>query len=517
MSELGRFYPGHHAQERPDAPALIEASTGKTLTYCQLDHDAWRVAHYYRSLGLNVGDAVAFWLGNCLEYVELMWGAIYAGLYYTPISTELQSGEIAYIVRDSGARALIVTTALSAEIRSDLRSALADVAVVEVNAECGLPESIRSESVHPLDNPCEGVPLLYSSGTTGRPKGIKLTQSKGILGTRISPLANLLTDLFSLDAQARYLSPAPLYHVSPMGWVLAIGQIGATVAIMRKFEAGAFLDHIERYRITHTQVVPTMLSRLLQLPESTRNATDVSSLTCVIHAAAPCPVAVKYDMFEWLGPIIHEYYAGSEAAGFTYCSPQDWLSHPGSVGRSLLGPVHILNDDGDEVPSGAEGLVYFETPRQFEYVGDSEKTRRAFNERGWGTFGDVGYVDADGFLYLTDRRTDLIISGGVNVYPRETEETLLKHQAVFDAAVVGLPDDDLGQRVTAVVSLREGWVQSPELENDLIAHCRKHISHVKCPRKLIFTDKLPRADTGKLLRRRVRDEIRAPSKGASSS
>jgi long-chain acyl-CoA synthetase len=383
------------------------------------------------------------------------------------------------------------------------------VHIVEVHTDTGLPAHVRSLSTTPLPDPDEGMPLVYSSGTTGRPKGVKPQFPTGVLGNNPSPQVAMLTALLGLDTNSVYLSPAPLYHAAPLGYVLTVGQIGATAVIMHSFDAAEFLRQVAQYRVTHTQVVPTMFARLLALPQPVRDTADMTSLKCVIHAAAPCPASVKRAMFDWLGPIIHEYYSGSERFGFTYCSPEDWLRHPGSVGKSLGGDIHILDENGIEVELGEEGLIYFESPPSVEYLADPEKTRSAFNDNGWGTFGDVGRLDADGFLYISDRRTDLIISGGVNVYPRETEEVLTTHPAVRDAAVVGVPDADLGQRVTAVVSLADGWSESRELARKLIGYCRNELSHIKCPKQVLFSKELPRTETGKLLRRVVRDSVRS--------
>ncbi|OBB17644.1 hypothetical protein A5761_09815 [Mycolicibacterium setense] len=507
--KFGNLYPGYHAAQRPEAPAIIDGTSGRVLTYSELNDDAWRIAQFYRSLELGSRDSVVLCLENSIEFVEFVWGALYAGLIYTPISTKQTAEEIAYIVQDCGASVLVVSSALSAEIRASLSILLPNVRVVEIEVGAGLPLSVSVRLPEPLPDAVEGMALLYSSGTTGKPKGIKPDPPKNGLGNNPTAMGGLITQLFGFGSSSVYLSPAPLHHAAPLGYVLAVGQIGATAVIMRRFRPEDFLDQIAKYKVTHTQVVPTMFSRLLQLPVELRDRSDLNSLQCVIHAAAPCPPAVKLAMFDWLGPIIHEYYSGSEAVGFAYCSPQDWLSHPGTVGKSLVGAVHILDDDGNEVPVGEEGVIYFENPRRFEYLGDPEKTRRVYSEHGWGTFGDVGRLDDEGFLYLTDRRTDLIITGGVNVYPREVEEMLLLHPAVLDAAVVGLPDEDLGQRVAGVVSLRPGIVEGSDLARDLFDFCRSRLSHVKSPREIQFAPELPRTETGKLLRRVVRDTAKS--------
>jgi acyl-CoA synthetase (AMP-forming)/AMP-acid ligase II len=315
----------------------------------------------------------------------------------------------------------------------------------------------------------------------------------------------LLTGLFGFSRDTVYLSPAPLYHAAPAGWTTGTQRIGGTVVVMEHFDAIELLAAIERHRVTHLQVVPTHLVRLLKLPAEVRARYDLSSLQLVVHAAAPCPVAVKRAALEWLGPIIHEYYAGSEGNGFCAIGPEEWLTHPGSVGRSLLGAIHIVGPDGDELPAGAEGEVWFESPRRFEYHGDPAKTASAWNDAGWSTIGDIGTVDAEGFLYLTDRASNMIISGGVNIYPREIEDVLLGHPAVLDAAVIGTPDADLGEQVTAFVQPDPAvGADARDLPAELIAYCRSRLAHFKCPRRVEIVDELPRLPTGKLLKRLLR-------------
>jgi len=355
----------------------------------------------------------------------------------------------------------------------------------------------------PLDavpDECEGSWMFYSSGTTGRPKGIVPPAIGGRLGAP-APFTTLLTGLFGFTAETVYLSPAPLYHAAPAGWTTMTQRLGGTAVVMERFDPVEFLAQIERHRVTHTQVVPTHLVRLLKLPERDRTRFDLSSLQLLVHAAAPCPVEVKRAALEWLGPVIHEFYSGSEGSGFCYIGPDDWLAHPGSVGRSLMGGVHILGDDGEELPAGEGGQVWFETPHRFEYHRDPEKTASAWNDRGWSTLGDIGWVDDDGYLYLTDRASNMIISGGVNIYPREIEDQLVMHPAVADVAVLGTPDPDWGEQVTAFVQAMPGIEPSDALAAELIEFCRVRLSHFKCPRAVRFVDELPRLPTGKLLKR----------------
>jgi acyl-CoA synthetase (AMP-forming)/AMP-acid ligase II len=309
----------------------------------------------------------------------------------------------------------------------------------------------------------------------------------------------LLTGLFGFTSDVVYLSPAPLYHAAPAGWTVGVQRLGGTAVVMERFEPLELLAAIERHRITHVQLVPTHMIRLLKLTEEERSRYDLSSLQMVVHAAAPCPVEVKQATLDWLGPIVHEFYSGSEGAGFTYIGPEDWLAHPGSVGKSMAGAIHILDEDGDELPVGEEGEVWFETNRTFEYHKDPAKTASVWDrDRGWSWLGDVGRVDEDGYLYLTDRASHMIISGGVNIYPREIEDVLVVHPAVADVGVLGTPDPDMGEQVTAFVQLAGG---ASATEAELIEWCRNRLSHFKCPREVRFVDDLPRLPTGKLLKR----------------
>jgi long-chain acyl-CoA synthetase len=305
-----------------------------------------------------------------------------------------------------------------------------------------------------------------------------------------------------------YLSPAPIYHAAPLGFSIATTALGGTVVMMRHFDPLEALAAIERHRITHSQWVPTMFSRMLKLPEEDRNRFDLSSHKVAIHAAAPCPRPVKEAMFEWWGPIIHEYYGGSELNGLTYVGPQDWLAHPGTVGRAVLGVLHICDDDGNELPPGHPGLVYFEQEkRPFHYHKDEQQTRSSQHpdHPNWTALGDVGYVDEEGFLYLTDRATFMIISGGVNIYPREIEDVLVMHPAVDDVAVIGVPNPDMGEEVKAIVQLVPGREGTPELADELIAFARERLTHYKCPKSVDFDPQLPRLPTGKLYKRVLRD------------
>jgi long-chain acyl-CoA synthetase len=351
----------------------------------------------------------------------------------------------------------------------------------------------------------EGTYFFYSSGTTGTPKGIRPNHAFPPFGTGLA-IDHVLAAAFGFSADSVYLSPAPLYHAAPIGWSLGTQRNGGTVVVMEKFDPLECLRAIERHRVTHVQFVPTHFVRMLKLPREQREAFDLSSLRVVVHAAAPCPVEVKRQMIDWLGPKIMEFYAGSEGTGMTMITSPDWLAHPGSVGKASLGTLHIVGEDGEELPPGQVGTVYFEGGGSFEYYNDPEKTAGAFNDKGWATLGDLGSVDEEGYLYLADRRTDLIISGGVNIYPAEIEDALVLHPAVADVAVIGIPDEEMGQAVRAVVQPSADRAAGPELADELTAHARSVLAGFKAPRSFVFVDELPRLPTGKLLRRRVREE-----------
>ena len=489
---------------------MVEAETGRTVTYREFDEGIERLSRYLAAARIGQGDVVAILADNSPRYLEAAWAAQRTGLYYTAMSTRLTPDETAYILRDSGAKAVIVSQGVAATAVA-VREMVPDIGTW-LSLDGGIAgfdsydEHVASIDLSDGAGPelVEGSDLLYSSGTTGVPKGVKRKLPLVPVEESTDPLASLAQLAFGFDGDTIYLSPAPLYHAAPLRFCIATQRIGGTVVVMQHFDPVGYLDAIARYRATHSQVVPTMFVRLLKLPQELRDAADVSSLKFCIHAAAPCPVTVKQAMLDWWGPIVHEYYAGTEGNGFVYASPQDWLAHPGTVGRSLTGPIHILDDEGNELPSGERGTVYFEQGA-FEYHNDPEKTAASRTAQGWTTLGDVGYLDEEGFLFLTDRKAYMIISGGVNVYPQEAENVLTMHPAVADVAVFGVPHEEMGEEVKAVVQPVEGVVPSPELERELIAYCRERLAHYKCPKSVDFDPELPRHPTGKLYKRLVRD------------
>lgn len=498
----------------PDHPAIVMAASGRTVSYGELDAAANRISHLFRELGLQPGDHVALMIENSVEFLELLWGAHYAGLLYTAISTRLTPDEVAYIASDCEAGAFVISSryaGTASVLGTLLPEGVARLAVGDpVDGWRPLGEAIAS---HP-DTPIEGVriggkDMLYSSGTTGRPKGIKPKDLTVPIDEAPIIVVPILRDMLGVGPDSVYLTPAPLYHAAPLRFSMAIHQLGGTVVVMEKFTPEAALDVIRDRGVTHTQMVPTMFVRLLRLPDDAKAAADVSTLRAVIHAGAPCPVEVKRQMIEWWGPIVHEYYASTESCGLTWVTSEQWLSHPGSVGKAAIGVPHIVGDDGTELPAGEVGTVYFSDGPPFEYHNDPAKTQEAHDERGWATCGDIGRLDDDGFLYLTDRKSFMIITGGVNVYPQEAENVLISDPAVMDAAVFGIPHDDFGEQVHAVVQLvsypDSDAAEEAERER-LIAHCRAQLADVKCPRSIDFRESLPRHDTGKLYKRLLVDE-----------
>lgn len=511
MPETLDLHPGTWAARTPDKPAVQMAETGESICYAELEEMANRLSQLFRGAGLEPGDHVALCLENRIEYLPIIWGAHYAGLYYTAISSRLTAEELAYVIEDSGSRAFLSSPRLAATL-DGLGNTL-DELPIRLSVGGALPgfdrleEAIAAFPNEPLPDRIEAQPMLYSSGTTGRPKGVKPALSGAPLGSG-EALTKLVCGLFGARQDSVYLSPAPLYHSAPLRYCMQFLRIGATVVVMERFDAEAALAAIERYRVTHSQWVPTMFVRMLKLPPETRARYDLSSLEVAVHAAAPCPIAVKERMMEWWGPILHEYYAGTEGNGFCYASPQDWLAHKGTVGKAVTAALHIVDEEGRELPIGQEGGVYFggDGVQSFEYHNDPEKTAAGRLPNGWSTLGDIGRVDEDGFLYLTDRKANMIISGGVNIYPQETENVLTLHPKVHDVAVFGIPNPDFGEEVKAVVQPSDMSQAGPELERELIAYCRARLADVKCPRSIDFREELPRHPTGKLYKRLLKDE-----------
>ena len=510
------MYPGAHAVEHADRAAFVMSDTGEVVTYAEYEARTNQLAHLLRSTGLVRLDHYAIFMENNARYLETCGAGERSGLYYTCINSHLTADELAYIVDNSESQVLITSRARQ-DVALEALTACPRVRLCLVVDGVDLPAAVGGALVReytaavgehpstPITDEYLGGAMLYSSGTTGRPKGIMRALPEQPPSQPL-PLFDFLLALWRYRADMIYLSPAPLYHSAPQAAVGLTIRMGGTVIVMERFDPARYLELVEQYHVTHSQLVPTMFSRMLKLPEEVRTRHDLSSLETVVHAAAPCPVPVKEQMIEWWGPIIHEYYGATEAIGFTACDSHEWLAHRGTVGRVLMGELHILDDDGAECPLGTSGTIWFRTPAPLTYFNDEAKSRDAMSADGtMATVGDVGYVDADGFLYLTDRATFMIISGGVNIYPQETENLLITHPKVADAAVFGVPNVDLGEEVKAVVQAMPDVEPGPELEQELIAFCRANLSAQKCPRSIDFDPELPRLPTGKLYKRTLRD------------
>ncbi|MEE2777901.1 MAG: acyl-CoA synthetase [Acidobacteriota bacterium] len=505
------MFPGAHAAESPGKTAIVMATTGEIVTYGELEARSCRLAHFWHQAGLRRGDHVAVFLENHLRYFEVFWAARRSGLYLTPVNRYLTAEEAAYIVSDCGATSLVSSAGL-ADVAVDLPPLLSECHLLlmmdgAVAGWLGYENAVAEQPPEPLlAQPC-GAVMFYSSGTTGRPKGILPELPERSVDEPDDDTVALAPS-FQIDADAVYLSPAPLYHAAPLGFTSMVHTMGGAVVVMEKWDPVLALEFIERHSVTVSQWVPTMFTRMLKLPPEAREAHDLSSHRVAIHAAAPCPVEIKRQMIEWWGPILVEYYGGSEGNGLTFISSEAWLAHPGSVGQAVLGSLHVCDDDGNELAHGEEGLIYFERDEMpFEYHNDPVKTRQAQHpvHESWSALGDVGYLDAEEFLYLTDRKAFMIISGGINIYPQEIEDALVMHPGVADVAVIGVPDEDLGEAVKAVVQPMEGTVTSDELATELLAWLRDRVAHYKVPKSVDFEAQLPRLPTGKLYKRLLRD------------
>ncbi len=501
------MHPFVHAAAAPDKPAVIVAETGETISYAELDAASNRAAQLFRSHGLKHDDVVAFMLENTPHYYGLTWGAQRAGLRYVCISSRLTQDETDYILENSGAKMLVVSASLaSAALQLEARIERYSMGG-EIAGWTRIEDALAAMPATRIADERAGVDMLYSSGTTGRPKGVKVPLPEEEEIDAPNSLVMLASAAFGINADSIYLSPAPLYHAAPLRWSMTIHRLGGTVVLMKKFDPEAALAAIQHYRCNAAQFVPTHFVRMLKLPADVRAQYDVSSMKSAIHAAAPCPVPVKQAMIDWWGPVLLEYYAGSEGNGMTFATSQDWLAHKGTVGRAILGTVHIVGEDNEtEVPVGEEGAVFFESDNVFEYHDDPEKTASSRNSKGWSTLGDVGKLDADGFLYLTDRKSFMIISGGVNIYPQEIENHLVTHPKVADVAVVGGPHEEMGEEVIAVIQPADMADATDEFRDELGAYARQKLSGVKVPRRIDFMEALPRHDTGKLYKRLLRDQ-----------
>jgi long-chain acyl-CoA synthetase len=507
------MYPGRHAIDHPDRIAFIMAGTGERITYARFDARANRLAHFYRAAGLRRLDHVAYFMENNPWLLTAMSAGERSGLYYTPVNSFLSAEEAAYIIDNCDAR-VVVTSAAKLDVARRLPELCPHVEHWLIADDDDPPAPfvpiervVQDQPDTPLPDERLGTPMFYSSGTTGKPKAIQ----RGIQDVPPSEMLAIEEygrQVFHLREGMTFLSPAPLYHSGPQSSVAIGVRLGATSIIMDRFDAKRYLELVDAHRVTHSMVVPTMFSRMLRLPEQERTAFDLSSLEAVVHGAAPCPVPVKEEMLRWWGPVIYEYYGATEANGITGCGPEEWLAHKGTVGRPILGEPVILDEHGDPCPPGVPGTIWFRGGNsQFEYYHDAGKTAEARDASGtMSKVGDIGYLDEGGYLYLTDRQSFVIISGGVNIYPQEVENLLLSHPAVLDAAVFGVPDEDMGEQVKAVVELADPTQAGPGMAAELIDFCRDRLARFKCPRSVDFTTTMPRLPTGKLYKQKLREQ-----------
>lgn len=496
----------------PDKAAVIAGGTGEVLNFGDMTSRSRKLARYLHGAGLRPGDVIALLLDNRPESLAVIWGVHRLGLCYTLLNWHLKPDEMAYVLQDSGARAMIVSQLL-AVVGACVAETLPDPCCCLVLGD-GEEAPAGFQSKHatvdgiddlPLTEELEGQPMLYSAGTTGRPKGIRPQFMHKPFGFPVL-MESLMRQAWDFGENSVLLCPAPLYHAAPLAWSTTAHRLGGSVILMEHFDANEVLQLIARHRVTHAFMVPTHFVRLLKLPDIERDAFDLSSLRCVVHAGAPCPLEVKLRMLAWWGPILHEYYSCSEGIGSTMIGPHDWLDHPGSVGRAAGCQIRILNEFGAELPPGQTGQVYFEGGASFHYHNDPQKTAAAYDTNGRSTVGDMGYLDTDGYLYLTGRASHMIISGGANIYPEEIENVLAMHPAVADVAVIGVPNSEYGEEVKALIVPADPTRATSDLINELIDCCREHIANFKCPRSIEFVESLPRLPTGKLAKRLLEEQ-----------
>lgn len=511
------------AEKIPETPAIIMARSGRTVTFREMDDNSNRGAHLLRSLGLKRGDAFALWSTNNEWFHQITWAMQRSGLYMTPVGSKLKAAEAAYIIDDCDARVLI----LDADLGQSALDLLADIGTLCPKLEkvfaLGAPlgdlerweDALAKMPASEIPDQSFGQPMIYSSGTTGRPKGIRKPLIDAPIDTCVPPMYQATSPV---EPDTAFLATAPMYHVGTLMMTMTEQQMGGTIILMEKFDAEVALATIDKYRPARSQWVPTMFIRMLALPDEVRAKFDVSSLKLAIHSAGPCPLKIKHQMIEWWGPILFDIYGGTEGAGATVIDSHDWLRKPGSVGRAVMGVIHICDDDGNELPPGETGTIYFEGGGQFSYYNDPEKTKDAQNPANpaWRTYGDIGHIDEEGFLFLSDRRSYMIVSGGVNIYPQEAENLLILHPKVHDAAVFGVPDEDLGEVVKAVVQPVDWADAGPDFEKALIAYCKESLSSLKCPRTVDFEKELPRDIMGKMMKRELRNRYWQDTVSAAS-
>lgn len=496
------------ASHFPDQVAISLGS--ELLTYHDLETQANQLARVFESLGLVRGDHVVALLPNTSFMSVVAWAAYRSGLYFTPASSSLSLQDAAYIVKNSQAGLVIANPAVKTPV-AELPGQCTG-AIHWLSHEGQLPGYSPVQSLMaamdtlPRRSECPGSLMMYTSGTTGAPKGVWRPLPPADYRGTPSFAADLIA-LFGLDERVRYLSTAPLYHAAPLRFALTVTATGGTVFGLPKFDAQDALDMLVKERITHSQWVPTMLQRLLRLPVDARRVFSAPDHVVALHSAAPCPVPVKHAIIDWWGPVLTEYYSGSEGVGLTMIDSHEWKRRPGSVGRTFKGVPHVLDDDWAELPPGTVGRIFFSGVTPFQYFGDPEKTALRTSPQGYQTLGDIGYVDSDGYMFLTDRMDDMIISSGVNIYPQEIESAIMDLSCVMDVGVVGMADEEYGERPVAFV-VGDGKRPVPELEALLREHCVQRLGPIKAPRRYVVLAQMPRSPTGKLVRRELREMLR---------
>lgn len=502
------------ARQQPDRIA-IEFETGETVSYSSLEDMANRFANLFRSRGLSEGDHVCAILPNGAEIIAAVWGAYRCGLYFTPVAHTFSSSELAYVVANSESK-LVISSDRFADKLSEIETRCSGaIHRLIFGAQTGWEDcdaALAAQPTTPIADERPGMLMMYSSGTTGAPKGIWRPLPDPMVFAEGPPaFARDLIQVFGFEEDTRYLSPAPLYHAAPLRWTLAVTASGGTALIMMKFDPERALDLLQTRAITKSQWVPTMFRRMLALPEERRAAFKAPAHAAAWHAAAPCPPELKRQMIDWWGPIIDEYYAGSESIAITVIKAKDWLDHPGSVGRALKGIPHVVDNDWNELPAGTPGNLYFEPPSKFQYFNEPEKTAAKTSPHGWQTLGEVGYMDSEGYIYLTDRQDDMIISGGVNIYPQELEQAIESLPEVLECCVAPIPDADFGERPVAFVSLASGISDRAAAIGLIATHCQNTLGRIKQPYQIRIIDDVPKSDAGKPLRRVLKDQLAAES------
>lgn len=502
-------HPREHSVRTPEKSAIIEARTGRTRSYGALEQRANAIAHLLRAYGLLAGECMAILMEDRIEYFDLVWAAQRSGLYFLPVYTSLGEAETAAMVAHADARLIFASSAYLGKAEAIARlcpQVLAAVCIDDDGSANHLERRLQAMPTTPIGDEAGGQPMQYSGGTTGTPKGIRRPAVTGGIDTP-DKLLDLAIDRFGFSPSMRLSTTAPLHHVAPMRFSMMTHRLGGTTILLGDFEAEAALGALEHFAISHSHWIPDMLVRLVKLPEAVKARTDLSLHRCAIHAAAPCPPVIKSALLDWWGPIVHEIYAGTEAPGFCIIGPQEWRQKPGSVGRAAIGSVRIVGPDGAEVPAGQIGQVYFADPLPFSYHKDAQRTRDAFNDKGWATIDDLGWVDADGYVFLIERKGFAYALGGLAIYPRLAEDCIIGHPAVADVGLAALPDMANAQDRVAVVLLLEGFEASASLAATLLNMTQGLPDHQQ-PTRLIFVDTFPRDDDGKIDRKALARQAR---------